>query len=100
MSDAMRELANRTMKDPSFFGELLRDPEGATKDINLTDAERAALAGNTPERLRVLTTGVAELASCGSSPTCTETCTATCTVTFTSIVEDIMNPVVNPNVNQ
>jgi hypothetical protein len=92
MSQGLAQLLQRARSDPQFLQQLVSDPTSATRDFNLSEQERASLAGNSAGRLGGL--GDVLQAGCGSSGTCSQTCTQTCTVTFTSIADagEVINP--------
>lgn len=90
MEDTIKEIVERSRKDPNFLYQLVFNPSEAVKGLRLTDEERTAFAANTPEKL--IGAALAARAGCGSSPTCDQTCTATCTVTFTSRTDRTSNP--------
>ena len=77
MSQGMQEIVRRMQTNQTFLGALLANPGEATMGFDLTDQERAALGGNSAERLGSLV-AADPVPGCGNTPTCEVTCPRTC----------------------
>ena len=89
MSQGMQEIVRRMQTNQTFLGALLANPGEATMGFDLTDQERAALGGNSAERLGSLMSASGPDDGCGSAETCPKTCGSTCTYTFTKVEEAV-----------